>query len=90
MALGAAQALYPEFNPAISLKALSYFADVPRLPRDIQTNLAAAATRVREISPIRLLSRSILPGFDLDEFTPEVDNLKQAPEIGRSEPEPEI
>ena len=47
-ALGAAQAIYGElFNPAISLKALSYFGDgdLPRLPSETRQFLALAACR---------------------------------------------
>jgi hypothetical protein len=40
-----------EFNPLITLKALSYFADVPKLPPDVRQRLAAA---VSKIEPSRL------------------------------------
>jgi len=61
MALGAAQALYPEFNAAISLKALSYFGDVSRLAPEIQRDLRMTASRVRAIAPIARQSPNLRP-----------------------------
>ena len=61
-ALGAAQAIYGElFNPAISLKALSFFGDgdLPRLPEEAKQFLSQAAAAVREIPVIRRLSDKI-------------------------------
>lgn len=48
MALGAAHALYSDFAPLVTLKALSYFADgdLGTLPSDIQERLAEAAAAV--------------------------------------------
>jgi len=62
--LGAARALYPEFNPAVSLKALSYFGDVARLPNDIQQDLQTAASRVRDVTQISRQHDSLLPDLD--------------------------
>jgi Nucleotidyl transferase AbiEii toxin, Type IV TA system len=77
MALGAARALYPEFNAAISLKALCYYKDVPRVPPEIQRDLAIAASRVRDIAHMSKRSGSLLPEFGpitrssgLDELLP--------------------
>ncbi|HXQ80796.1 MAG TPA: nucleotidyl transferase AbiEii/AbiGii toxin family protein [Opitutaceae bacterium] len=75
MALGAAQALYPEFNAAISLKALSYYGDVSRLPDAVQRDLRTAASRVRDIPRIQRQNASLLPSLD---------SIAQAPEIGDS------
>jgi hypothetical protein len=90
-ALGAALALYPEFNPAISLKALSYFGDVPGLPESIQRDLEEAASRVRDIPKIQRRSTSLLPDADSIDRSREAG---EAPETGRairrSEPELEI
>lgn len=49
VALGAAQALYPDFAPLVSLKALSYFDDgnLAELPADVKSRLATAARLVR-------------------------------------------
>ena len=45
--LAAAKIIYgPGFNAVLSLKALSYFADVPRLPDDVKTRLSNAAVTV--------------------------------------------
>jgi hypothetical protein len=40
-----------EFNPLITLRALSYFADVPSVPGDVQERLQAA---VRAVDPTNL------------------------------------
>ncbi len=61
LALGAAAALFPGFNPTISLKALSYFKDVHGLPQSTQSSLVNAATKVREIAHVARLSESLLP-----------------------------
>jgi len=53
-ALAAAQALYrDQFNPMISLKALTCFGDgdLPRLPKAIQNQLCQQAANVRKITP---------------------------------------
>ena len=57
-ALGAAQALYPEFAPIVSLKALSYFADgdLETLPTDVKRALSEAAKGVRTIEAVSVLS----------------------------------
>jgi hypothetical protein len=75
--LGAAQTIYPGFNPTITLKALSYFGDLPDLAGDVQKVLADAAARVRVIPEILLLEKSIAPvpvapskPFELDGFIP--------------------
>jgi hypothetical protein len=60
-ALGAAAALYPGFNPAVSLKALGYFADVPQVPWDVRRDLTSAAIRVGKIPEIPKQSSSLLP-----------------------------
>lgn len=68
-AMGAARALYPEFNPAVSLKALSYFNDVANLPADIQRDLCSAASRVHEIAQISKQDDSLLPDPNLTSKT---------------------
>lgn len=58
-AIGAAGALYREsFNPMITLKALTYFADgdLPGLPADIQRRLRDAAARFTRPAPIERVS----------------------------------
>lgn len=60
-ALGACCALYANFNPAISLKALSYFGDIGSLPQNIRNDLSTAASRVREIPKISKLNDSLYP-----------------------------
>lgn len=63
--LAAALAVYGErFNPLITLKALSYFDDVPGLPDDIRQRLASAALAV---DPLRLPSVPVVrPGSPAD------------------------
>ena len=87
-ALGAATALYPEFNPSVSLKALSYFGDVSRLPEKMQRDLTVAASRVREIPRINRLSASLLPDSDSIGMTWEAGEAEKTK--GRREPEMEI
>lgn len=55
-ALGAAQALYPDFAPLVTLKALSYFGDgdLGELPAGIKTRLAEAAAAVTDIPVVTL------------------------------------
>ena len=62
-ALGAAQAVYGEqFNPMITLKALTYFCDgdLPALPRDVQQALRTAAV-VERISHFEPLPGGLVP-----------------------------
>lgn len=63
-AMGAVRAMYPEFNPSISIKALSYFNDVADLPKDIQRDLLGAASKVREIPKLLKRSDSLLADRD--------------------------
>ena len=63
--LGAAAALYGgQFNPLISLKALSYFGDgdLPSLPDEVKDLLRREAAAVRGIPEIRRRSDDIAPG----------------------------
>ena len=57
-ALGAAQALYPDFAPLVTLKALSYFGDgdLETLPEEVKRLLSDAAARVRASAPVALAS----------------------------------
>ena len=59
--LGAAAALYPGFNSAISLKALTYFKDVPRVPPEVRAALIAAVVRVGAIPEVPRKDASLLP-----------------------------
>jgi hypothetical protein len=62
-ALGAARAVYGEqFNPMITLKALTYFCDgdLPTLPKNVQQALRAAAT-VERISYFEPLPGGLAP-----------------------------
>jgi hypothetical protein len=61
-ALGAACALYgDQFNPMITLKAFSYFADgdLPRLPEEVKRFLSQEASQVMSIPRIARLSERI-------------------------------
>ena len=60
-ALGAARALYPDFAPLISLKALSYFADgdLGSLPADAKAALSRAAEGVRATDDVPLLNERL-------------------------------
>jgi hypothetical protein len=61
-ALGAAQSLYPEFNPMVSLKALTFFddGDLRTLPESNRIQLIAAVSNVRAIPPVSKSSDSLL------------------------------
>jgi hypothetical protein len=61
MALGAARALYPQFNPVISLKALGYFDDVPKVAPEIRKNLTTAVLGVKQITEVPKQANSLLP-----------------------------
>lgn len=61
-ALGAASAVYgPSFNPLLSLKALTYFADgdLPGLPEKVKARLFKA---VQEVDPSQIPEVAALPG----------------------------
>jgi Nucleotidyl transferase AbiEii toxin, Type IV TA system len=60
--LACAAALYePQFNPAVVLKALTYFedGDLPTLARDVQQLLVNAAANVRELPEVRCVAPRI-------------------------------
>jgi hypothetical protein len=62
-ALGAAQAVYGEqFNPMITLKALTYFSDgdLPSLPKDVQQSLRDSAI-IKEIAHFDPLPGGLAP-----------------------------
>lgn len=62
VALGAAVAVYgPSFNPLLSLKALTYFADgdLPALPDRVKSRLIKA---VQEVDPEQIPKVAALPG----------------------------
>jgi Nucleotidyl transferase AbiEii toxin, Type IV TA system len=90
-ALGAAQSLHPEFNPVVTLKALTYFddGDLGTLDASTKSQLAAAASNIREIPPVAKIDKSLLPTgriplWSLDQFiekNPGVPHDK-GPEIG--------
>ena len=57
-ALGAALALYPDFAPMVTLKALAYFddGDLDQLPESIRSRLTAASVAVTNPAVVRLKS----------------------------------
>ena len=61
VALGAAHALYPDFAPLITLKALSYFddGDLGSLPDKVKHTLADAAAAVHTPAPVARLSERL-------------------------------
>jgi hypothetical protein len=66
-ALGAAKALHPEFNPLISLKALTYdgeptLAAVPAIVREL---LLAESAKVESVEPLEKLASTISPSESL-------------------------
>jgi Nucleotidyl transferase AbiEii toxin, Type IV TA system len=61
-ALASARAVYRhEFDPMLALKALSYFDDLPTLPKETADFLSASATSVREIPEVSIVASQITP-----------------------------
>jgi hypothetical protein len=60
-ALGAARALYSDFAPLVTLKALSYFGagDLAELPGEVKEGLSRAAERVRTLDDVSLLGTTL-------------------------------
>ena len=61
-ALACAKAVYRhEFDPMLGLKALSYFGDLPELPKEIADFLATAAAGVGDIPEVQASASRITP-----------------------------
>jgi len=62
-ALGAAKALYPEFNPILSLKALAYHGEsgLAAMPVEIREFLTAASAKVESVETISKIAPVISP-----------------------------
>lgn len=61
-ALACAKAVYRhEFDPALGIKALRYFGDVPELPKATTDFLADAAAKVCEIPEVKAAATKITP-----------------------------
>ncbi len=60
-ALGAAQALYPDFAPLVTLKALSYFGDgdLDALPDVVKQQFLEAAAGVRTVDTVERISDTL-------------------------------
>jgi len=60
-ALGAAKALYPDFAPLVTLKALSYFGDgdLGTLPADTRQTLTTAVADLADIDTVGIVSSSL-------------------------------
>jgi Nucleotidyl transferase AbiEii toxin, Type IV TA system len=60
-ALGAAAALYPEFNPMISLKALTYYGEptLARVPAAVREALVRESAKVKSVQPVKKLASTI-------------------------------
>jgi len=65
-ALGAAQALYPDFAPLVTLKALSYFGDgdLDALPSRVKQTLLTAAAAVLAPTPVLRVSARLRGGSE--------------------------
>jgi hypothetical protein len=61
MALGAAKALYPEFNPLISLKALTYYEEpaLAAVPEAVRKALVCESAKVDLVQPVERLASTI-------------------------------
>lgn len=62
-ALGATKALYPEFNPLLSLKALAYYGEpsLASLPVIVRDYLSRESAKVSSVRTIKRISSSISP-----------------------------
>jgi hypothetical protein len=62
-ALGAAQMLFPEFSPAVTLRALTFFedGDLAQVPPQIRTELVAAVSSLRQIPLVPKIASSLRP-----------------------------
>jgi hypothetical protein len=62
-ALGAAKALYPEFNPLLSLKALAYHGEpgLAAMPAEIREFLTTASAKVESVEAIPKIAIDITP-----------------------------
>lgn len=60
-ALGAAQALYPEFNPILSLKALAYYGEpaLAALPAAVREALTTESSKAESVQPLKKLAATI-------------------------------
>ncbi len=90
-ASGAAQSLYPEFNPIVTLKALAFFedGDLGTLDESSRAQLIAAVSSVRDVPLVPKLDKSLSPGtpipsWSLDQFVDKNANIsrEKEPEIG--------
>jgi hypothetical protein len=66
-ALGATKALYPEFNPVLSLKALTYFGEptLADLPTDVREYLTEESAKVESVKLIPKIASSIRPSMSM-------------------------
>jgi hypothetical protein len=69
VALGAAKALYPEFNPVISLKALTYYGEptLAGVPTDVREYLTKESAKVESVKTITRIASSISPAVSIRE-----------------------
>ena len=60
-ALGATQALYPEFNPVLSLKALAYYGEptLATVPISVREFLTEESAKVESIKVVQRIASSI-------------------------------
>jgi hypothetical protein len=66
-ALGATKALYPEFNPVLSLKALAYYGEptLATLPTDIREYLTEESAKVESVKLIPKIASCISPSMSM-------------------------
>lgn len=66
-ALGAAKALYPEFNPVLSLKALTYYGEptLATVPTDVREYLTEESAKVESVQRITRIALRISPAMSI-------------------------
>lgn len=62
-ALGATKALYPEFNPVLSLKALAYYGEpiLTTMPASVRDYLTEESAKVESVKVVRKIASSVSP-----------------------------
>lgn len=66
-ALGAAKALYPKFNPVLSLKALTYYGEptLATVPTQVREYLTEESAKVESVKIIPRIATSISPNLSI-------------------------
>jgi hypothetical protein len=66
-ALGAAKALYPELNPVLSLKALTYYGEpaLATIPTGVREYLTEESAKIKSVNTVPKIASSISPSLSI-------------------------